>query len=112
MVFAAFYDIFCDSVTGKSRSIACPGLSVGSLSPTVLGCQLVCLGNGVYSIMMAKIPHKDESPPPGPTPDRLKITMNWEDAAEKVVKAKKPAKGWPGSRPAKKKARRKAKRNA
>lgn len=40
---------------------------------------------------------------PGPDPERLKVDGDWESAAALLVKAKKPASGWPGPKPRKSK---------
>jgi hypothetical protein len=42
---------------------------------------------------------------PGPEPERFKVDLNFEDAAARVVRAKKPRDGWPDS---KKKTRKRA----
>jgi hypothetical protein len=43
---------------------------------------------------MAKKKVTDKTPP-GPQPERFKIDLSFEDAADRVVKAKKPKNGWP-----------------
>jgi len=39
---------------------------------------------------------------PGPEPERLKIEGNWEAAAGKAIKKKRPEGGWPKPEPKKK----------
>ncbi|MGD1073516.1 MAG: hypothetical protein ABSB15_25675 [Bryobacteraceae bacterium] len=36
-----------------------------------------------------------KKPSPGPKPEVLKITSNWQDAVKKSLEKKKPAEGWP-----------------
>ena len=36
---------------------------------------------------------------PGPDPERLKVEGDWEEAMGKALKKKKPAEGWPKSKP-------------
>lgn len=36
---------------------------------------------------------------PGPEPERLQIECDWEEAMGKALKKKKPADGWPKSKP-------------
>jgi len=46
--------------------------------------------------MMPDEKPKPEQPrKPGPDAERLKFDMDWEDAAKKIVKKKRPKEGWP-----------------
>ena len=38
---------------------------------------------------------KEKSKKPGPDEERLKLDIDWEEAAKKVVKKEKPPEGWP-----------------
>jgi hypothetical protein len=43
---------------------------------------------------MARTKHKRERKPPGPTPEVLKIEINWKDAMRKLISKKRPVGGW------------------
>ena len=43
--------------------------------------------------------------PPGPVPERLKIEGDWKDAMRHSLTVKRPAKGWPSHKKAKKRAK-------
>jgi hypothetical protein len=46
---------------------------------------------------MKKTLTKTRTTNPGPAPDRLKISMSFDEAAARVVKVPRPDKGWPKS---------------
>jgi hypothetical protein len=60
--------------------------------------------SGRYPNRVSKKTDKPKTTP-GPEAARLKIDMDWEAAAQKVMRAKKPPGGWPGP---KKKARKRS----
>jgi len=44
---------------------------------------------------MAKQKRKSNSPVPGPQPERLNLTGNWQAIMKKSLAKKKPKGGWP-----------------
>ncbi len=40
-------------------------------------------------------PKPDQPQKPGPDAERLKIDLDWEDAAKKITQKKRPKDGWP-----------------